>query len=99
MCDCECNKTCKIDEYLDIKNFSCVKRLVGQSVLECEDEILSITEAFGKKITCKKSNCFIHTILFVIICLLLLVICVSCCFYYTKYRLKHLLPFTTPTLN
>ena len=47
--DCACNKACKIIEYLDTKDFSCVERLVCQSVLECEDEILNITEAFDKK--------------------------------------------------
>ena len=26
--DCECNKACKIDEYLDIKNCSCKKLLL-----------------------------------------------------------------------
>ena len=37
-----------------------------------------------KEVACAKSNCIIHTILLVIICLfLLVVICVSC-FYYTK---------------
>ena len=25
MCDFQCNKACKIDEYLDIKNCSCKK--------------------------------------------------------------------------
>ena len=28
--DCKCNKTCKIDECLDIKNCSCEKRLFGK---------------------------------------------------------------------
>ena len=32
-CDCHCNKACKIDEYLDIKNCSCEKRLIGNLVL------------------------------------------------------------------
>ena len=32
MCDCECNKACKIDEYLDIKNCSSEKRLIGKLV-------------------------------------------------------------------
>ena len=39
MCNCECHKTCKIDDYLDIKKCSCKKRLVGKLVLECEDKI------------------------------------------------------------
>ena len=38
-CDCECNMACKIDKYLDIKNFSCKKCVIGKLVLECEDEI------------------------------------------------------------
>ena len=41
---CEWNKECKIDEYLDIKNCSWEKRLVGKLVLECEDEILNTSE-------------------------------------------------------
>ena len=32
MCDCECNKVCKIDKYLDIKNYSCEKRLIDKLV-------------------------------------------------------------------
>ena len=33
-CDCECNEAYKIDEYLDIKNCSCEKRLIGKLVLQ-----------------------------------------------------------------
>ena len=43
-CDCECNEACKIAMYLDIKNCSCKKRLIGKLLLECEDEILNTTE-------------------------------------------------------
>ena len=43
-CDCEWNKACKIDEYLDIKNCSCEKRLIGKLVLACEGEISNTTE-------------------------------------------------------
>ena len=42
-CYCECNKACKIDEYLDIKNCSCENRLIGKLVLECEHEMLKTT--------------------------------------------------------
>ena len=38
-CDCECNKACKIDEYIDNRNCSCKKRLNGKSVFVCEVEI------------------------------------------------------------
>ena len=42
--DCECNKTIKVDEYLDIKNHSCEKRLFGKLVLAYKGETLNKTE-------------------------------------------------------
>ena len=55
-CDCECNKACKIDGYLDIKKCLCKKRLFRKLVLVCEDKILNITKTStcSKKITCEK---------------------------------------------
>ena len=29
-CDCECNKAWKINEYLDVGNYFCEKRLIGK---------------------------------------------------------------------
>ena len=55
-----------------------------------------------KRVACAKSSLLIHTISLVITCLLLLaVICVSCYFYYTKYRpkQKHLLPFSNTIIT
>ena len=43
-CDCECNQACKIEKYLDTKNCSCEKLVIGKSVIECEDEVLNTTE-------------------------------------------------------
>ena len=65
---------------INIKNYSCEKRLAGKLVLECQDEILNTTETilYDKKVACSKSNCLIHTILLVMICLLFLAVnCVS----------------------
>ena len=70
--------------------------VTGNLVLIPEDEILNATETSfdDRKVVLANSNCFILTISLIIICfLLLVVICVSCYFYYTKYRLKQLLPF------
>ena len=86
-CDCGSNKTCKIFEYLDIKNFSGEKYLFDKLGLTCGDEILNTTKASlnRKKVTCEKNNCLILTISLVIICLLLLVvISISCYYYYTR---------------
>ena len=70
MCDCRCNKAYKIDEYLDIKNWSCEKRFIDKIVLACKDEIINTIEASldDKKVTCEKSNCLIHTMSLVIMC-------------------------------
>ena len=38
------NKACKVDEYLDTKNCSSKKRLIGKLVLVREDELLNTTE-------------------------------------------------------
>ena len=82
-CDCKCNKNCKIDEYLDIKNCSCEKRLFGKLALACENEKLITTETSlnDRKVACEKSDCLIHTISLAITCLLLLVVIfISCCY-------------------
>ena len=56
MCGCECNKASKIDEYLNTKNCSCKKYLIGKLVLQCENEMLDTTETSldHKKVICKK---------------------------------------------
>ena len=61
-CDCECNKACKIDEYLDIKSWSCRKRVIDKLILECEDKNLYTTETLlnDKKVAYAKGNCVIQ---------------------------------------
>ena len=44
LCNCNCNKACRIDDYLDMKICFLEKHLIGKLVLECEDEILNTTE-------------------------------------------------------
>ena len=44
--DCKCNKACKIDKCLDIKNSSCKRRQLGNLGLLCEDEIFNTTETW-----------------------------------------------------
>ena len=53
--DCECNNVSITDEHLDIKNFSCKKKLFGTLVMACGDQILSTTEISlnDKKVTIK----------------------------------------------
>ena len=86
ICDCECNKARKIGEYLDIKNCSCEKYLIGKFVLGWEDEILNKnkTSPDNKNLTCKKNSRLIDTILLVIIYLLLLAVVSICSYYHYK---------------
>ena len=59
-CDCWCNNSEKIDEYLHIKNCSWKKHLFGKLVLAYENEILNATEITlnDKKVTQKKVLAF-----------------------------------------
>ena len=48
MCDCECDKVCKIDDYLHLKNCWYEKGIIGKLVLTRKDEILNTIEtSFG----------------------------------------------------
>ena len=89
-CDKERNKACKFDEYLDIENCSCEKRLIGKLVLVCVDEILNTTErSFGNKISVCENNSLIHTISLIVICrLLLAAVFIGCYYYYKKTAQK-----------
>ena len=90
-CDCNCDKSWKIEKYFDIKDCSCKRRLFGKLVLACKDEVLNTTgiSLDHKIVTREKNNCDIHAISSVFICLLSLVfISVSCCYYYTRHWIK-----------
>ena len=86
-CDCKGNKACKTGEYLDIKNCSCKKRLIGKLVLSCECEVLNATETIlDNKIAIRENNCLMCTMSLVITCTLLLVVVpIVCHYYYTRY--------------
>ena len=42
-CDFECDKSCKIGEYLDIKNYAWKKYPFGKLLLACEADIVNMT--------------------------------------------------------
>ena len=39
ICECECDKSCDVGEYLDYENCKCRKRLVDKLVEECSENI------------------------------------------------------------
>ena len=43
MCECECDKWCNFDEYLDYANCEYRQKMIDKFVLQCEHEILNAT--------------------------------------------------------
>ena len=59
-CECECDKSCEIGEYLDYEDCKCRKKLVDKLVEECSE---NIDEANIAKITlAKHRNVFLHNL-------------------------------------
>ena len=38
-CECQCDKSCDVGEYLDYKNCNCRKRIIDELVEECSENI------------------------------------------------------------
>ena len=69
-CECECDKSCDIGEYLDYKNCKCRKQLVDKLIDECTETIEEVKLA---KITLaeyenkKYSSCTVYIILMIVV--------------------------------
>ena len=65
-CECECDKSCDIGEYLDYKNCTYKKRLVNKLVEECNetiDEEKKLTPAENEN-NYKHNSCILYIVLF-----------------------------------
>ena len=79
-CECECDKSCDIGEYLDYKNCKCRKRITDKLVKECsgnvfENETLDIipfNAMFIKKVC---NSCMVYVVLFVVFLTTSIIIC------------------------
>ena len=73
-CECECDKSCDVREYLDYENFKCRKKLIDKLVEECieiinENEMIYNGTLNGNKNvceSCERSFCTVYILLFVI---------------------------------
>ena len=68
-CECECDKSCDIGEYLDYKNCNCRKKIIGELIEECnenidenENETLDIISSSDNKNT--SDSCIVYIVLF-----------------------------------
>ena len=66
-CECECDKLCDVEEYLDYENCKCRKTLVDKLVEESsvtDDEVKMTKITFAKYENEWKSSCTLHIVLF-----------------------------------
>ena len=70
-CDCECDKSCDVGEYLAYENYKCRKKLVDKLVEECSENIdgnKMIYNDYGN--LC--NSCTIYIVLFAIAFLIII---------------------------
>ena len=87
-CECECDKSCDVGEYLDYENWKCRKRLIDKPVEEYSENVdekkLHLNKINDYEKIC--SSCSVHVVLLVIF--FLLRIRVSSVFIYFPWYLK-----------
>ena len=93
-CNCECDKSCDVVEYLDYKNCKCRKKIIDKLVEECSDiiyenEALDIIPLNAIPLNVYKkvcNSCMVYIALFVVF--LITSICICCVFIYFYWYLK-----------
>ena len=64
-CECKCDKSCDIGEYLDYENCKCRKKLVDKLVEECTENIAETKFVENEnKYENKCSSCTVYVVLF-----------------------------------
>ena len=89
-CECGCDKSCDIGEYLDYKNCGCRKKIIDKLVEECSENIdgnellynetLDIISSSDNKTS---DSCVVYIILFSVF--LIISISTVICFYFFPY--------------
>ena len=98
-CECECDKSCDIGEYLDYKNCKCRKKILDKLVGECSEniyenetiDVISLNaiplNAIPLNVYKKVCNsCVVYIVLFV--AFLITSICICSVFIYFHWYLK-----------
>ena len=66
-CECECDKSCDVGEYLDYENCKCRKKLVEECTEIVEEVKLSKITLAENKNKCKFSSCALYIVLMVVV--------------------------------
>ena len=59
-CECECDKSWDVGEYLDYENCKCRKRLVDKLVEECNEIVEETSLVKINWIKCKHNSCILY---------------------------------------
>ena len=79
-CECECDKSCYIGEYLDYSNCKCRKELVDKPTEECTESIDEVEIASENEHKC--SSCTLCIVMFSIIRTTSIRIAISFAYFY-----------------
>ena len=80
-CECECDKSSDIGEYLDYENCKCRKKLIDKLVEECSEDIDGNEMIYNATLNYYEKVCNSCTIYIVLLIITLLVIIgISCAF-------------------
>ena len=84
-CECECDKSCDLGEYLDYKNCKCRKTLVDKLVEECNENIddAKLTEIALFE---HKNECVCYYTVFIVLGVIVLTICIGISTYFVYYK-------------
>ena len=94
--ECECDKSCNIDEHLDYSNCKCRKKLVDPLIEECtensnETKLIKVTVQNETKDSCR--SYVVYMVLFIIFVLSNIVIIIYFVCHVYVNRIKYNLPY------
>ena len=91
-CNCECDKSCDIGEYLDHKNCKCRRKIVDSLVEECNKNIDDGT--LNISLSDYKCNCFTLCIVLFVVFLVTSIVISSAFIYFYWYSKKNFTNFS-----
>ena len=69
-CECECDKSCDVGEYLDYENCKCIKKLIDKLVDECTKTVEEVKPAIitlaENENSYKCSSCTVYIVLMIV---------------------------------
>ena len=64
-CECKCDKSCDVGQYLDYKNCNCREKSADKLAEECNETVKEVKKVIENKNKC--SSCIMNVVLFSII--------------------------------